>query len=66
MPPSKLETTLTIAFIGLTLGWTFMGVNTWNPEVADLNAALGLGGGVGLGAAASWLVRHQRGREDGR
>lgn len=63
--PSRLEATLTIGFIGLTLGWMFMGVNTWNPEVADLSAALGLGGGVGAGAAAAWLMQ-RRGRRDER
>lgn len=63
--PSRLEATLTIGFIGVTLGWMFMGVNAWNPEVADLSAALGLGGGVGAGATVAWLM-HRRGREEDR
>ena len=57
MKPHRIEATLTVGFIGLTLGWMFMGVNAWNPQSADTAAAMGLMGGVGGGVAVSSMVR---------
>lgn len=62
MKPGRIETTVAVVFIGLTLGWMFMGVHQQNPSFADMNAAFGLAGGASLGAILG-SVREYKGRK---